>query len=306
VTKPTLVVLAAGMGSRYGGLKQIDPVGPNGEVIIDYSAYDALQAGFGKIVFVVKEEIEAVFRERIGRTIEAQCETAYVWQEMTDVSPGFQVPPGREKPWGTGHATLACRDVVGEPFAVINADDFYGRSAFQLLADYLAQVEDQGGYAYGMVGYVLENTLTEHGYVSRGVCTVSDDGYLEEIHERTRIEKFDDGARYTEDGEQWTEIPLDSIVSMNTWGFTPEFFTELERRFARFLARDDHDLARAEYFLPEVLGALIREGVARVRVLETDERWFGVTYQEDKDRVKRAIERLIQDGLYPENLWERT
>lgn len=301
--KPTLVVLAAGMGSRYGGLKQVDPVGPNGEVILDYSVYDALRAGFGKVVFVVSEAIEAVFRERIGRAIEAQCEVVYVLQRMSDAPPGFRSPPGREKPWGTGHATLACRDVVNGPFAVINADDFYGRSAFALLADYLARVQHRGGYEYCMVGYVLENTLTEHGSVSRGVCTVGDDGRLVEIHERTRIERFGDVARYAEDEGRWAEIPLDRIVSMNAWGFTPEFFDALESRFVVFLEQRRRDLSKGEYFLPEVVGALIREGMAQVEVLKTDERWFGVTYQEDRARVKQAIERLVQDDQYPGRLW---
>jgi len=304
MSKPTLVVMAAGIGSRYGGLKQIDPVGPNGEIIIDYSIYDALNAGFGKVVFVIKKDIEKAFRERVGKTIEKQCETTYVFQKSEDVPEGFEVPPGRQKPWGTGHATLSCRNVVHSPFAVINADDFYGRSSYQTLCDYLRRARDRdGAYDYCMMGYVLGNTLTEHGHVARGVCTVSQDGYLVEIHERRRIEKSGESVQYTEDGETWIEIPGESVVSMNMWGFTPRLFPELEARFRHFLRENRDNIQKAEYFLPDVVGDLIRENKARVRVLSTNERWFGVTYKQDKPRVKQAIRDLIRRGVYPENLW---
>jgi len=296
--------MAAGIGRRYGGLKQIDPIGPNGEIIIDYSIYDALKAGFGKVVFVIREDLEEAFRERVGNTIERQCETAYVFQRLEDVPAGFQAPPERQKPWGTGHALLCCKDEVASPFAVINADDFYGRSSYQILCDYLEHAQDRDGiYDYCMVGYVLENTLTEHGHVARGVCTVSQDGYLVEIHERRRIERFGEVVKYTEDGEHWVEIPRGTVVSMNMWGFTPSLFPELEARFPQFLQKNSDNIQEAEYFLPDVVNDLLEEGKARVRVLQTDEQWVGVTYQQDKPRVKRVIRELIRRGVYPENLW---
>lgn len=304
MSEPTLVVMAAGIGSRYGGLKQTEPVGPNGEIMIEYSIYDALNAGFGKVVFVIKQDIEEAFRERVGKTIEKQCETIYVFQQVEDVPEGFEVPPDRQKPWGTGHATLSCRNVVHSPFAVINADDFYGRSSYQTLCHYLRSARDRDGvYDYCMVGYVLENTLTEHGHVARGVCTVDEDGFLVEIRERTRIEKFGEIVKYTEDAETWVEIPGESVVSMNMWGFTPSLFLELEVRFPQFLQENRDNIQKAEYFLPDVVGDLIRENKARVRVLSTNERWFGVTYKQDKPRVRQAIRGLIRCGVYPENLW---
>jgi hypothetical protein len=304
MSNPTLVVMAAGIGSRYGGLKQTDSVGPNGEIIIDYSIYDALNAGFGRVVFVIQKDIEEAFRQRVGRTIEKRCETTYVFQKMEDVPEGFEVPPGRQKPWGTGHATLSCRNVVHSPFAVINADDFYGRSSYQTLCDYLRSAQDYDGVGnYCMVGYMLKNTLTEHGHVARGVCMVNQDGFLVEIRERTRIEQFGQIVKYTEDGETWVEIPGESVVSMNMWGFTPSLFPELEARFRHFLQENRDNIQRAEYFLPDVVGDLIRENKARVRVLSTNERWFGVTYKQDKPRVKQAIRDLIRQGVYPENLW---
>ena len=304
MSEPTLVVMAAGIGSRYGGLKQTDPVGPNGEIIIDYSIYDALNAGFGKVVFVIKKDVEEAFRERVGRTIEKRCETTYVFQKIEDVPEGFEVPPGRQKPWGTGHATLSCKNVVHSPFAVINADDFYGHSSYQTLCDYLRSAQDRDGvYNYCMVGYALKSTLTEHGHVARGVCTVDEDGFLVEIRERTRIEKFGEIVKYTKDGETWIEIPGESVVSMNMWGFTPSLFLELEARFPQFLQKNSDNIQKAEYFLPDVVGDLIKEKKASVKVLSTNERWFGVTYKQDKPRAKQAIRDLIRRGIYPENLW---
>ena len=302
--RPALVVMAAGIGSRYGGLKQIDPVGPQGEIVIDYSLYDALRAGFGKVVFLIRREMEEPFREKIGKSIEARVETAYVFQEIAQVPAGFAVPPERQKPWGTGHAVLVCKDVVHTPFAVINADDFYGATAFQVLAQYLRQAEDRPGmYAYGMVGYRLSHTLSAYGYVARGVCQTTPDGYLLDIRERTRIEKFADGARYTENGTDWVSLPDDTIVSMNMWGFTPSIFTELEARFPAFLQQSAANVLKAEYFLPDVVGALLHEHKAGVRVLPTNEKWFGVTYREDRPRVQAAIQALIAQGAYPRDLW---
>jgi len=303
--KPTLIVLAAGIGSRYGGLKQIDPVGPNGEIILDYSIYDALEAGFGQVVFVLSAAIEEAFRDRVGRTIEGHCETTYVIQELEDLPQGFAVPPGRQKPWGTAHATWACRNAVSTPFAVINADDFYGRSAYEALSKHLGNAQDRDGVSdYCMVGYMLENTLTEHGHVARGVCTVDQDGYLVEIHERTRIEKFGQVTRYTEDGENWVKIPLASPVSMNAWGFTPSLFYELEPTFHHFLLENRDNIQKAEFLLPEVVGELLQEGRVTVKVLPADNRWFGVTYQQDMPWVKQQVRNLIRRGVYPEVLWE--
>jgi len=302
--KPTLIVMAAGIGSRYGGLKQIDPIGPHNEIILDYSIYDALQAGFGKVVFVIKKDIEQVFREKVGRTVEKQCETDYVFQNIEDVPADFKVPPERKKPWGTGHATLTCKDVVDSPFAVINADDFYGSASFEVLGNYLKNAQDRAGvYDYCMVGYVVEKTLTEYGHVARGVCVANPDGYLVEIRERTRIEKFGEIAKYTEDDETWIEIPQGSPVSLNIWGFTPSLFPELEARFPKFLRASSSNILKAEYFLPDVVGDMLKEKKATVKILPTEDRWFGVTYQQDKPKVKQAIEDLIRQGVYPENLW---
>lgn len=303
--KLTLVVLAAGIGSRYGGLKQIDPMGPSGEIIIDYSVYDALRAGFDKVVFVISRAIEDLFHERVGRTIERQVETAYVFQELTDGLPdGFEIPAGRKKPWGTAHAMYAARGEVSGPFAVINADDYYGRGAYQAIADYLRAPHPQDGVAdYALVGYRLGNTLTEHGHVARAVCTVDAAGFLVNAQERTRIERDGDAARFTEDGETWYPLPADTIVSMNMWGFTPDAFAELGARFPGFLAANAANLEKAEYYIPTFVADLIREGRARAKVLATGERWHGVTYAQDKPRVKDAIRDLVAAGVYPERLW---
>jgi hypothetical protein len=240
----------------------------------------------------------------VGRTIEKRCETTYVFQKLEDVPAGFKVPPGRQKPWGTGHATLSCRNVVHSPFAVINADDFYGRSSYQTLCDYLRSAQDRDGvYNYCMVGYVLKSALTEHGHVARGVCTVDEDGFLVGIRERTRIEKFGEIVIYTEDGKTWIEIPGESVVSTNMWGFTPSPFSELEARFPQFLQENSDNIQKAEYFLPNVVGDLLKEKKVTVKVLATNERWLGVTYQQDKPGVKQAIRDLIRRGVYPDNLW---
>lgn len=305
MAKPALVIMAAGMGSRYGGLKQIDPVGPFGEKIIDYSIYDALKAGFEKVVFVIKKDMEDTFREVIGRSIEELVDVDYAFQSIEDVPENYEVPRERKKPWGTAHAVLSCRKVVDTPFAVINADDFYGSGTFKVLYDQLANTqEEKMPYSYCMVGFVLENTLTDHGHVARGICTLDEEGYLKEIHERTKIMKFEDGAKYTEDGESWNRIPEGSIVSMNTWGFTPSFFKALELGFPKFLEASRENILQAEYFLPSVVDCLILERKAKVKVLTSKERWYGVTYKEDKPMVKEAVSNFIRQGKYPQNLWE--
>ncbi len=301
---PTLIVMAAGLGSRYGGIKQIEPVGPYEATLLDYAVYDALRAGFGRVVFVINQAIEEAFRARFGVTIGQHCEVAYVIQRLDDVPPGFSVPAERRKPWGTGQAVLSCRHAVEGPFAVINADDFYGQAAFEALADYLAHAEDKAGvYDYCMVGYVLENTITEHGHVSRGVCTVDENNYLVHIREYIHIERRGASIVYTEDGETWSEISPRATVSMNMWGFTPSLFSELERRFPLFLQENAPNLQKAEFFLPNVVGDLVQEHKARVKVLNSDAQWFGVTYKEDRLRVQQAIRVQIAAGVYPERLW---
>lgn len=301
--EPVLVIMAAGMGSRYGGLKQIDPVDEHGNLIIDFSIYDALKAGFKKVVFIIKHEIEADFREVIGDRISAYVDTEYVYQEVDALPAGFSVPEGRVKPWGTAHAVLCCKGVVDAPFAVINADDYYGSHAFQMIYDYLCQARDDKKYRYAMVGYILENTLTENGHVARGVCT-TEDGFLTDIHERTRIEKRPGGPAYTEDGETWVDIPQGSIVSMNLWGFSESILGELEQRFAGFLEENlPANPVKCEYFLPSVVDSLLKEGKATVRVLPSQDKWYGVTYRPDHEIVVEAVKQFKRDGLYPEILW---
>lgn len=303
--KLTLVIMAAGMGSRYGGLKQINPVGPSGELIIDYSIFDALRAGFNKIVFVIKKSIEQDFLEIIGNRIAEHCETAYVFQELNTLPEGYEIPDGRSKPWGTGHATMICKDAVDGAFAVINADDFYGATSFDALAKHLAVMQDTNTIAnYCMVGYQLKNTITEHGHVARGVCTLNGNNNLLGVRERTRIQKFGEVAKFSEDGgETWVELPFDSTVSMNLWGFIPSIFTELENSFRQFLDCSSN-LQKDEYFLPEVVNSLLKMKQACVKVIPTQERWVGVTYRADKPVVEQYIQGLVQSGLYPENLWE--
>lgn len=303
MAKPVLVVMAAGMGSRYGGLKQIDPVGPNGEIIIDYSVYDAIKAGFGKVVFIIKQDIENLFRKKISKNIEKHIDTQYVFQRLDDLPEGWCVPEGRSKPWGTAHAVMSCRRVVDTPFAVINADDFYGRKTFQVMNDYLEKIKDNNSYNYCMVGFVLENTLTEHGTVARGICKVDNNGYLKNVQEITKIKKFGKTAKYTENGENWEILPSESTVSLNTWGFTPGFFKELEQGFVKFLSSNKNNLSKVEYFLPEVVGNLIEENRARVKVLPSKEKWYGVTYKDDKPLVVNAVNDLVKQGIYPEKLW---
>ena len=303
--KPVLVIMAAGMGSRYGGLKQLDPVGSHDQVILDYSMYDARRAGFETVVFVIKRELEEAFKARVGRRVEGHMDVKYVFQSMDDLPEGYAVPEGRVKPWGTAQAALAARHVVDGPFAIINADDYYGPAAYQKVFDYLNTHRDGERYAYAMVGYRLRNTVTEHGSVARGVCGVDGDGVLVDIHERTVIEKDGDDARYTEDGGgTWTALPGDTLVSMNMWGFTHSFLEEAQARFPAFLDKTlGSNPLKGEYFLPTVVDQLIREGKAEVRVLPTEDKWYGVTYREDKQTVTAAIRAMTGAGLYPEELW---
>ena len=305
--KPVLVVMAAGMGSRYGGLKQIDPVGPNGELIIDYSIFDARRAGFDTVVFVIKPELEGAFRAAIGDRLSRYMKVEYAFQELKDLPAGYTVPEGREKPWGTCHAVLAARKLVDGPFAVINADDYYGPEAFQEIYDYLSANSDEGGvYRYAMVGYHLGNTVTENGTVARGVCEEDENGFLRQITERTRIAKDGDNARYTEDGgATWTALAGDTVVSMNLWGFTRSFMDEAKVEFPAFLRRTlVEDPLKGEYFLPAVVADLIGGGKAQVKVLRSGDRWYGVTYPQDKPVVVDALARMTRDGRYPAPLWQ--
>ena len=295
---PTLLVLAAGIGSRYGGLKQIDPVGPAGETIIDYSIFDALRAGFGKLVFVIRKDIEQQFREIVGARFEKRIATEYVFQSLEDIPPRFTVPAGRTKPWGTTQAILLAASVIHEPFAAINADDFYGADGYRELARHLTS----GTPDYAMVGFILRNTLSDFGSVARGVCQVADDGYLLHIVELTKIERDGDGARNTDAAGRVTTLSGDEPVSLNMWGFTPRVFDQLRERFENFLEGNASDL-KAECYSPSTVGELVQSGEARVRVLHTRDSWFGVTYREDRPRVIESIRRLIGDGLYPERLW---
>ena len=303
--KPTLVILAAGMGSRYGGLKQIDPVDDQGHKIIDFSIYDAVRAGFGKVVFIIKKENEKDFRECVGDAVSKHIAVDYVFQELDKVPEGFQIPEGRVKPWGTAHAILCCKDVVKEPFAVINADDYYGRSAFDELYKFLTTHEDDEKYRYAMVGYQLGNTLTDNGSVARGICVTDDDGYLVELAERTKIVKTEKAAAFTEDdGETWTEVALDTPVSMNMWAFSPSIIGELQAAVDRFFAEEvEKNPLKSECFLPIEVDKLLKAGKATVEVLHSADKWFGVTYKEDKPFVMESIRNLKDAGVYPDVLW---
>lgn len=298
--KPTLLILAAGIGSRYGGLKQVDGMGPGGEAILEYSVYDALRAGFEKIVFVIRKDIETEFRERIGRKIERQTHVEYAFQEMRTGLDWMSEPPRREKPWGTGHAILAAKNCIAEPFAAINADDFYGADAFAVLGQFL-QTECSPS-AYGMVAYQLANTLSENGYVSRGVCSVDGGGFLNEVTERTKIERRETGIFYTgEQGEQHL-LAEQTPVSMNFWGFHHSIFPELETQFRTFVEAYARQ-PKAEFYIPTVVNNLLHDGKIRVRVLSSASQWYGVTYPEDKETVREALARIASDGHYPAPLW---
>lgn len=304
--KPVLVIMAAGMGSRYGGLKQIDPVDDQGHIIMDFSIYDAKRAGFEKVIFIIKRENEEDFKEAVGLRMEEIMEVEYVYQDLDNLPEGYKLPEGRVKPWGTAHAVLSCIDAVDGPFAVVNADDYYGSHAFQVIYDYLSTHEDDEKYRYTMVGYLLKNTLTDNGHVARGVCDMNEEGELIGIHERTRIEKRDGGAAYTEDdGETWVSLDVDSIVSMNMWGFTASILREIRDGFPAFLEDGlKNNPMKCEYFLPTVVSNLLEEGKATAAVLKSADKWYGVTYKEDKPVVVEAIRKLKESGLYPEKLWE--
>ena len=300
--KPQLVIMAAGLGSRYGGLKQMAPVDRQGHWIIDYSIFDAVRAGFGQIILIVKPENEALFRETLGARVGGRADIVYVHQRPEVLPEGFSIPEGRVKPWGTGHAVLCAKDAIHAPFAVINADDFYGRKAYTTIHDFLTS--DHPEHEYAMVGYQVENTLTENGYVARGVCEMDESGkYLTGIMERTHIEPRAGGAAFIEDGQE-TYLPAGTTVSMNIWGFTPDILDEIEGRFAGFLREKlPVDPLKCEYFLPIIPNQLIREGKARVRVLPCPEKWYGVTYQPDMPQVQAAIQSMKDQGIYPASLW---
>jgi len=304
--KPVLVVMAAGMGSRYGGLKQIDPVGSHGEAILDYSLYDAHKAGFDTAVIIIKEAIKKDFMDTVGKRLASSpMEIRYAYQEISKVPEGFSIPPERTKPWGTCHAVLCAQEAVdGAPFAVINADDYYGQSAFKVIYDALSGMKDTDTYNYCMVGYQVGNTVTDNGSVARGVCQTDEKGYLTSVVERTRIEKYEGGIHFTEDGETWTDLNFDTPVSMNMWGFTPSFLKETQARFPKFLqAALTQNPLKAEYFLPGVVSQLLEEGKATVKVLRSDDKWYGVTYAADKPVVVAALKAMAAEGKYPDGLW---
>ena len=308
--KPILVVMAAGMGSRYGGLKQIDPVGDHGEAILDYSIYDAHEAGFDTVVIIIKEAIKKDFMETVGvRLQKAPVEIRYAYQELDKIPEGYTVPADRTKPWGTCHAVLCAKEAIGNaPFAVINADDYYGKDAYKVIYDFLANNQDNERYSYCMVGYELSKTVTDNGSVARGVCVSDDKGYLVSVTERTKIEKFEGGIHFTEDdGATWTDLAENTTVSMNLWGFTPSFLAETEKRFPAFL--DQVLIAKnpkAEFFLPSTVSALLAADKATVKVLHSPDKWYGVTYAADKPVVVNALKAMTDEGKYPvQGLWSK-
>lgn len=304
MAKTSLVIMAAGIGSRFGGgIKQLEPVGPKGEIIMDYSVHDAIKAGFDKIVFIIRRDIEKDFREAIGDRIERICaekgvEVAYAFQSLTDVPEGVTVPEGRTKPWGTGQAVLSCKGIVNEPFTVINADDYYGKEAYKKLHDYLINYTPQKPTDFCMAGFILKNTLSENGGVTRGICKADEDGYLTEVVETYEIVKTPDGAE-----SEGNKIDINSHVSMNMWGFTPEFIDILEAGFVEFFKSIDSNPLKAEYLIPIYIGELLNEKKVSVKVLETADKWFGVTYKEDKPLVVESFKKLIADGVYSEDLY---
>jgi len=297
--KPTLLILAAGIGSRYGGIKQMDQIGPSGESIIDYSVFDAIRAGFGKVVFVLNKKIIDEFREIYDKRLEGKIETEYILQELHNIPNGITINPERVKPWGTAHAVLVAKDFINEPFAVINADDFYGEDAFNVISKYLSTLENTST-DYSMVGYKLRNTLSENGSVSRGICS-SDEGFLTDVVERTKIYK-DNGKIVYEENEIKTNISGNSIVSMNFWGFTPEFFSQMEDMFRKFIVENAENI-KAEFYIPFVANNLITKKEARIKLLTSNAEWFGVTYKEDKDETIKRVAQLVNNGIYPKSLW---
>ena len=302
--KPTLLLLAAGMGSRYGGLKQLDGLGPNGETIMDYSIYDAIQAGFGKIVFIIRKDFEEQFRTQILSKYEGHIPTEVVFQSLDALPEGFTVPDGRVKPWGTNHAVLMAKDVIHEPFCVINCDDFYNRDCFKVIGKYLSELPEGSKNHYAMVGFRVGNTLSENGTVSRGICSTDTQGNLTTVVERTKIERRDGTVQYVGDDGAWVSVPDNTPVSMNVWGFTPEYFAYSEEYFKGFLS-DPANIAnpKAEFFIPLMVNKLITDGTASVRVLDTTSQWFGVTYPADRQGVVDRIQRLVNEGVYPAKLF---
>lgn len=299
--KPTLLILAAGLGSRYGGVKQMDKVGPSGESIIDYSIYDAIRAGFGKVVFVINKNIEKDFKEIFEPKLKGRIETAYVLQEIEKLPAAFVCPEERSKPWGTAHAILAAKDVIEEPFAVINADDFYGAESYLTIKKFFDQIQ-KGKLQFSMVGFNLEKTITDFGTVSRGVCTLDSEKNLIEVNERTNIQRKDGAIGYYSDDQEWNALVGDEIVSMNFWGFTPDLFKHLEEGFKNFL-KDNIQKPKSEYYIPTIVTELIAKGLADFKVLESKDQWFGVTYQQDKPVVIESVKNLVESGLYPHQLW---
>ena len=307
MNKPVLVVMAAGMGSRFGGLKQLEPIDDNGHVILDYSVYDAHRAGFDTVIFVIKQEHEELFREKIGNRMSSVMDVKYAFQRSDDLPEGYSVPEGRVKPWGTAQAVLAVRDLVDGPFAVVNADDYYGPEGYEEIYNYLLHHPDTPEmYEYAMVGYLLKNTVTENGSVARGVCTETASGYLHSVVERTQIVKGDRCPMYTEDGgETWVNLCEDDIVSMNLWGFQKSYLEEAWAGFPAFLDKAiAENPLKGEYFLPTVVSNLLSQHKARVKVLRSNDKWYGVTYKEDKPGVVAALAELREKGVYPEKLWE--
>ena len=305
MVKPTLLVLAAGMGSRYGSLKRMDGVGPNGEAIIDYSIYDAIRAGFGKVVFVIRHSFEKEFKEMFSpERFGGRIEVDFVFQELDYLPEGFSVPEGREKPWGTNHAVMMGASAVNEPFAVINSDDFYGTDAYRVMGEYLSQLGGATG-EYAMIGYEVNKTLSENGTVSRGVCTVDENRFLTSMVERTKIERNAEGTIVFHDLGTDEALAEDTPVSMNFFGFTPDYFAHSEEEFKNFLSSDNAKTnPKAEFFIPLMVNKLVGNGSARLKVLSTTAQWFGVTYKEDKPMLMAKIEQLIEEGVYPRNLWE--
>lgn len=297
--------MAAGIGRRYGGLKQVAPVGPAGEIILDYSVFDAQAAGFERVVFVVSEAVEEALRPRMQASLARGCQIEYVLQTLMPLLGAGPIPHGRRKPWGTGHAVLTCRDCISTPFAVINADDFYGRGSFTTLMAYLRRAHDRDGLLdLSMVGFPLENTLTEHGQVSRGVCVVDRDGYLVEVRERARIETGKGGVGFLDEGGRWTPIPPGGLASMNMWGFTPGIFPKLQEAFGEFLELARGDPTETEFLLPDAINQLLVRQQATVKVLSSPEPWYGLTYQADAPRARKRIAALVDAGVYPRRLWD--